>query len=63
MRVTGQSPTGTKGRAPGQEVRGQNLPEAESILAFRRTNEVQFFSIFHCPVLCFLKEYCCISVI
>jgi len=46
MRVREQSPTGTKGRPPGQEVRGQNLPEAESILAFRRTNEVQFFSIF-----------------
>ena len=52
MRVTGQSPTGTKGRAPGQEVRGQNLPEAESILAFRRTNEVQYFFLFFIVLYC-----------
>jgi len=31
-----EPPTGSKGRAPGQGVRGAKPPEAESILALRR---------------------------
>jgi len=32
----GRAPAGSRGRAPGQEVRGTKPPEADSILAFER---------------------------
>ena len=31
-----EPPAGSRGRAPGQRVRGQSPPEADSILAFER---------------------------
>ena len=31
-----EPPAGSRGRAPGQEVRGRSPPEAESLLAFQR---------------------------
>ena len=46
---------GSRGRAPGQGVRGQSPPEAESILSFTSANGVQICQLLLLP--CKLLKY------
>ena len=54
-----EPPVGSRGRAPGQEVRGQRPPEAESFLLFVRLGRPQIHVFFGIWAMTRVREMLC----